>query len=233
MKNLNHPFYDLRSFDFLGSSDPAVIDHGIRGTIKGIGASILATGLGLAKIKAEKLFSELGFKNITAYIEDLSKTYKYDRGNIFSWLKIGETYIKYRKELDDIGFTEGDSPTKLPFLEKALAIRPKEEVFDNLMIMTSKEFKVYARNKVSDKNKKVPFWEMHGNILFIEGRRAVIINTELGERNFKMLAAALRAACRALEKKGYLVAVHLRTLKEQRRFMVIARRGRAKMRKGR
>jgi hypothetical protein len=44
------------SLDYAGSDDAVEIDAGIRETIKGIRLSILAMGIGLAKIKARGLY---------------------------------------------------------------------------------------------------------------------------------------------------------------------------------
>ena len=218
-----------RILAYLGSDDPAEIDYGIQNTIRGMGLSILAIGLGLAKIKADKLFIPLGHRNITAYIENLSKTTKSDRSNIFNWLRIGQTYLKYREELEKIGFTEAEGPTKLAHLERALAASPKDEVFYNLMTMSLREFKAYARSSRAETPGKVPFWEIRGNILYIEGQRAIILNGSLGEKNTGMLRSAIRAACRALERNGVIVAVHLNSLREARRFRPMARRARARI----
>ena len=195
--------------EYSNSDDPLVLDRGVRDTIRGVGLSILTIGLTLARIKSEKLFSALGFKNITAYIEGLSKDTKSDRGNVFSWLKIGETYIKYRDELEKIGFSNGDGPTKLPYLERALEKGPRQEVFDKLMLMSLRQFRAFSRSNKENKGEAQPSWEIRGNILYMKGQRAAIINRNLGRVKTNMLFGVLRAACRALERKGCLVAVHL------------------------
>ena len=206
------------NLDFASSDDPLVLDRGVRDTIRGVGLSILTIGLTLARIKSEKLFSALGYKNITAYIEGLSKDTKSDRGNVFSWLKIGETYIKYRDDLEKIGFSNGDGPTKLPYLERALENGPKQEVFDKLMLMSLRQFRAYARSNKENKGETPPSWEIRGNILYMKGQRAAIINRNLGRLKTNMLFGVLRAACRALERKGCLVAVHLKNWNEVELF---------------
>ena len=218
--------------DFLYSDDPVILDRGIRESIRGIALLVLTTGLGLVKIKADKLFIGLGFKNLTAYIEDLAKTTNHDRATVFSWLKIGETYIKYRTELDEIGFNEGDGVTKLVNLEKALMTRGKKEVFDNLKKMSQRDFRVYANSGRAKAKGKPVFWEIRGNILFINGQRAIILNTHLNERTAAMLRKAICMVCRALEKDGVIVAVHLRNLKELRRFTPKALRLRERIQRG-
>ena len=209
--------------------EPEKLDRDIRDTIRGVGLSILSIALGLAKIKREKLFTALGFKNITAYIEDLAKSTKNDRGNIFSWLKIGETYIKYHDDLEKIGYTEGDSPSKLAYLEKALAHAPKEEVYDKLLTMTYRKFKAFAKSGGQLNKEEEPLWEIRGNILYIKGQRAIILKKDLEEQVNNMLLGAIRAACRALEKKGVIAVVHLKNQRDMRLFIPRARKLRARI----
>jgi len=213
----------------LGSDDPIEIDLGLRETIRGVGLSILTIGLGLAKIKSEQLFLELNFRNITSYIEDLAKSTKNDRGNVFNWLKIGETYLKYREELEKISFTGSDGPSKLPYLERALTRGEKKEVFDNLMNMTLRKFKAYAKSCDEKSVEDAASWEIRGNILYIKGQRAIIINRNLGKKTINMLKGAVRIACRALERKSTVVAVHLRTNREANIFKARARRVRERI----
>ena len=216
---------------YAGSDDPVELDRGVRNTIRSVSLSILTIGLTLARIKAGKLFLELGCKNITAYIEGLSKDTKSDRGNIFSWLKIGETYIKYRDDLEKIGFSNDDGPTKLPYLEKALEKAPKQEVFDKLMLMSQRQFKAFAKSNKEKSEEAPPLWEIRGNILYMKGQRAAIINRNLGRRKTKLLMGALRAACRAIERRGCLVAVHLRNWDEVEQFEPAAKRIRSRIQK--
>ena len=212
------------SLDYIDAQDPGELHQGIRDTILGIGQLVLAIGLALVRVKKEALFLEFNCRNLTAYIEELARETKHDRGTIFNWLKIGETWLKYREDLEKIGFSDRDGPTKLAFLERALAHKPKNEVFDNLLIMSHRDFKVYSRKIEDSAKKKVPYWEIRGNILYIEGKRAAIINRNLGERALDMLIRALEAACMALERDGYILAVHLNSHKEMMHFWAAAKR---------
>ena len=223
---------------FLGSEDPVKLDQGIRDTIRGVGHSILCIGIGLVRMKSEKYFIKLKYKNMSAYINGLAKDLKMDTSSIYNRLRIGKTYLKYREELENIGFDAGDGVSKLPYLERALAKRPKEEVFLSLMAMGQREFMDYARSQpgekpVSDKNLKFQKWELRGYILYIDGKRAIILNKDLDEKTIRMLLAAMRASCRALEREGVILAVHLNNNEELRRFARIAKRERKKMREKR
>ncbi|GAB6390668.1 MAG: hypothetical protein MdMp014T_0041 [Treponematales bacterium] len=52
------------SLDYANSEDAGEIDAGIRETIKGIRLSILAMGIGLAKIKAKELYLDLNYHSM-------------------------------------------------------------------------------------------------------------------------------------------------------------------------
>ena len=98
-----------QELDYINSADAEEIDTGIRKTIMDVRLSILAMGLGLAKIKSESLYKDLGFRSMLEYIDDLSAGTKMNRSGIYNWLYIGEAYIKYKDELDRIGFSEIDA----------------------------------------------------------------------------------------------------------------------------
>jgi len=83
----------------------------------------------------------------SAYLENISTENRIDLTTIQNWLQVGEVFLKYRDELEMIGFTDTDSPTKLRYLERALLIRDKQEVFDNIKTMTIAEFINFSKRK--------------------------------------------------------------------------------------
>jgi hypothetical protein len=117
------------SLDYASSENAKEIDAGIRETIKGVRLSILAMGIGLAKIKDRGLYVDLGFRSNAKYLESLCEQTQMDRSSLHNWLYIGEAYLKYRKDLEKIGFSDEDGPTKLPYVDRALALYQKKDVF--------------------------------------------------------------------------------------------------------
>jgi hypothetical protein len=117
------------SLDFVNSDDASEIDTGIRESIKGLRLSILAMGLGLARLKARGLYIDLNYHSMNDYLETLCTDMKVERSTVHNWLYIGEAYIKYRKDLERIEFTDADGPTKLPYVDRALEIHERREVF--------------------------------------------------------------------------------------------------------
>ena len=228
MNNLTN----IKYFDYVKSNDPIIIDRGIKDSIMGIRLSILAMGIGLARIKAERLFLKLGFKNMYSYINRLHEETKAERSNIYNWLKIGNTYLRHKDELEKIGFCESDSPSKLPYLERALTFGEKAEVFDNLKSMSKTDFADYAKSVNPGKSKEPELSEIRGNTVYFKGIKALIINKNLDkwENDFLMKIASI--LYRARKRRGVVVAVHLRNSKEADLFAVEAERIRAEIQGG-
>ena len=217
------------SLDYAASDDAVVIDQGIRDTIKGMRLSILSAGISLARIKSEGLFKDLDFKSMGAYINWLCEDTKAEAGSLKRWLRIGEAYIKYRSELELIGFSDQDGPTKLPFLDRALEKGNRDEVFSNLKNMSYRDFTDFVSSQKSGERGLVPFMEIRGNTFYLGGKRAVILNKSLGRKNTKIFKAAIQMAFRALERKSTVVAVHLRNANEARQFKIAAQKLRQKI----
>ena len=216
--------------DYANSGNAAEIDKGIRDTIGGISLSILAIGIGLARIKSLGLFTDLNSRSMTEYIEHLSTETKMDRSSIYNWLNIGEAYIKYKDELDTIDFKDSDGPTKLPYLDRALASREKEEVFENIKNMSVREFANYAKLKPESSAADLPLVEIRGNTVYINGKLTIILSKNPGKRITAYFRKVIKVACEALEKGEVILPVRLHNLKEARRFGRVAERIKQKIR---
>ena len=96
------------SLDYVSFDNADEIDQGIR-------LSILAIGIGPAKIKTRGLYPDLNYHSMTKYIESLYEEYRMERSVLHNRLYIGETYLKYRNKLEKIGFSDEDGSTKLPW----------------------------------------------------------------------------------------------------------------------
>jgi len=156
------------NLDYANSDNPEEIDQGIRETIKGIRLSILAMGIGLAKIKEQRLFVDLRYHSMAKYIEALCEDTQMERSGVFNWLYIGEAYLKYRKDLDKIGFSDEDGPTKLPYVEKALALYQKKDVFKAVKEMSLRQFVSFSRGDTPAPPAESDI-RVKGNQVLIEG----------------------------------------------------------------
>ena len=225
----------LVTLDYAASENAVEIDNGIRDTIKGIRISILAMGLGLANMKAKGLYKNLGCRSLTQYIQRLSDETKMDRSNIFSWLRIGEAYIKYKSELEKIDFSDNDGPTKLSYLNRALTKNEKQEVFDNIKNMSLRDFKTFAKGQTVIGNAAdSPAWDkwivnIRGNNIYINGKLAIIISSKIERRASAYFKKVIRTACEGLEEEGVILPVLLRDRKEARRFQAAVYRLKEKM----
>ena len=211
------------------TKEASEIDKELRDTAKVMRHSLLTMGLGLSKMKEERLFKELGFRSISGYITRLSIDCKMDRSSLFKWLSIGEAYRKYQSELEQIGFDDSNGPTKLPYIERALQKMPKEEVFDKIKDISVREFKAISANpakkspsfsSIAESETAKPIEEgmikaigkkliVRGYEVLIGGRQAMTISSGLGKRTYAYFKKVLLAAGEALEKGGVILPVVL------------------------
>jgi len=129
---------------YVHSNAATKIDKAIRKSIRDNRVSVLAMGLDLVKIKEKGLYLGLNCNNISQYVKKLCDDTKMNRSSILNWLNIGKAYIKYKSELDKIGFDDRDGPTKLPYIERALKTKQRQDVFANIKKMSVREFKTWV-----------------------------------------------------------------------------------------
>ena len=256
-KRLDKPFYPCYTTPMtalINLNDATALNKGILDTIRGMNQSILTLGLALVAVKQGKLYRELGFQKWRAYLLYLSKESKRSRSSIYHWLQIGEIYEKHKAKLETIGFTSHDGPTKLPHLERALAENPEDEVLANLKTMTHREFAQYARSErvisavpaadipvlvveapdedLDDTQIECETLTSWGHSFYYRGKEAARVNKNLPWRILRMLLPAIRLSFNALDKRSYVLAVHLNNYREYTRFKEIAIKAREDMRAG-
>ena len=204
------------NLDYAVSDDAAEIDRGIRDTIKGVRLSILAMGMGLAKLKAKGLYIDLRYRSMNDYLENLCEEMQIERSTAHNWLYIGEAFIKYRRELERVDFTDADGPTKLPYLPKALEVHDKREVFRNVKDLSLRKFKEYAR--VGEAAGPMSKIRVVGNQVFIGKKLAVTLADELDPKTRSYLAKITAQAGEALEAGEVLYVTRLYDMDELKRF---------------
>ena len=213
------------SLDYINSEDAEEIDAGIRDTLKGVRLSILAMGMGLAKLKVKGLYIDLKYHSMNEYLENLCEEMQIERSTAHNWLYIGEAYIKYRRDLERIDFTEADGPTKLPYVDRALEVHEKREVFKNVKDLSLRAFKEYAAgNKSPAKPAKI---RVVGNSLYIGKKLAITFADELDTKTKAYFGKINLQAGEALEAGEVLYLTRLYDMDELRRF----ERGAEKMKK--
>ena len=205
------------SLDYAGSDDAAEIDAGIRETIKGVRLSILAGRIGLAKIKERGLYVDLGFRSNAKYLESLCEQTQMNRSSLHNWLYIGEAWLKYRKELEKVGFSEEDGPTKLPYVDRALAIYQKRDVFKAIKDMSLRQFISFSRGGAPAAPEESAI-RVKGNQVYIGDRPAVTLDEGLDPKTRAYLEGVIVEAGEALEAGEVLYTTRLYDTEELRRF---------------
>jgi len=210
------------NLDYASSDDAFEIDAGIRETIKGLRLSILVMGMGLAKLKAKGLYVDLKFRSMNDYLESLCDEMQVERSTAHNWLYIGEAFAKYRRDLERIKFTDADGPTKLPYVERAIKIYGRKEVFQKLKDVTLKEFKEYAKGETSAQpESKI---RVVGNKLYVGEKLAVTFSDTLDSKTKAYLTKINVQAGEALEAGEVLYTTRLYDAGELKRFGQAAER---------
>jgi hypothetical protein len=161
------------NLDFAYSQDASVVDAGIKETIRGVKLSIMAMGIALYRVDVSGLFIDLGFKKFGEYIDHLADESGMARTSLYNWEYIGEAYITHRADLDKIGFSDDDGPTKLPFLGRALENHSKREVFKNIKDMSLREFEKWSKEQLNYNDKKFKSVKIKGTQVFV-GKSPII-----------------------------------------------------------
>lgn len=96
----------------------------------------------LANIKTKKLYKQIGLKSFKEYIRE--KRINLNYATAFEYTKIGIIYQQLKKYLDRINFGEENGLKKLLFLEQALKNNQADQVYDNLIKFSFRNFKKFA-----------------------------------------------------------------------------------------
>ena len=206
------------SLDFANSNDGIEIDSGIRVAIKGVRFSILAIGIGLAKLKARGLYVDVDRKyhSMNDYLVGLCDDMQIDRSTAHNWLWIGEAWLKYRKELEKIEFTDSDGPTKLPYVDKALEIHERKDVFRKVKDLSLRAFKEYSRKKIT--TSPVSKIKVVDNKIYVGRKLVVSFAKELDPKTMAYFVDINVQAGEALEAGEVLYTTRLYDIDELRRF---------------
>ena len=99
----------------------------------------------LAKIKTQKLYLQANTKSFKGYLKAKRIPLHYHTAHEYA--KIGETFMQYRRDLDDVQFNDECGLKKLLLLENALAMHPTERklVFQTLKEATFQEFRNFSK----------------------------------------------------------------------------------------
>ena len=203
--------------DFAYSQNATEVDAGIRETIRGVKLSITAMGIALFRVDVSGLFIDLGFKKFGEYIDKLAEDTGMARTSLYNWEYIGEAYIKHRAELDKIGFSDDDGPTKLPYLSRALEHYKKNDVFRNIKGMSKREFEEWSRG-APPKKRKYKSIKIKGSHIFVGNSPMVSFADGISPGDRRYYEALLLEGAKAVEKNEYAKVFRFYDEAEARRF---------------
>ena len=212
------------SLDFAYSTDAAEVDSGIRETIRGVKVSILATGIALYRVDVGGLFIDLGFRKFGEYIDKLADDSGMARTTFYNWEYVGEAFVKHRADLEKIGFSDDDGPTKLPFLERALENHPKREVFGNLVKMTKREFEEWSRVVLVEDDKKYKSVRIKGSNVFAGNSPIISFAEGVSKQDRRYYEGLVMEGALAVQQNEYAKVFRFYDEAEARRFDKIYRR---------
>jgi len=204
--------------DFAYSQDAAVVDAGIKETIRGVKLSIMAMGIALYRVDVSGLFIDLGFNKFGEYIDHLAEESGMARSSLYNWEYIGEAYVKHRADLDKIGFTDADGATKLPFLGRALVNHPKREVFKNIKDMSLREFEKWSKEQLTKNSKKYKSVVIKGNQLFVGNTPVISFAEEVSPQDRRYYESLLIEGALAVSGNEYARVYRFYDEAEARRF---------------
>lgn len=132
------------SLDYLRSDDLTTIEQGIKETVRGMDFSNLVVALAFAKIDREALYAQAGCKSYLEYLDTAEERLNMSRQTMSDYKRIGEIYLAYKSQLQQVGFREEGNLHKLRYLPRALEHHPQREVFNRLVRDSLRKFITYA-----------------------------------------------------------------------------------------
>lgn len=206
------------SLDFAYSQDAQEVDAGIKETIRGVKVSIMAMGIALYRVDVSGLFIDLGFRKFGEYIDHLAEETGMARTSLYNWEYIGQAYITHRADLDKIGFSDDDGPTKLPFLGRALENHPKREVFRNLKDMSKREFEEWSKEPSNNSDKNYKNVRIKGSSVFVGNSPIVSFADSISPKDRRYYEELLLEGALAIKQNEYAKVYRFYDADEARRF---------------
>jgi hypothetical protein len=212
------------SLDFAYSENATELDAGIRETARGYKLSIMAMGIALYRVDVAGLYIDLGFKKFGEYIDKLAEDIGLNRSTLYNWVYVGDAYIKYRSDLERIGFSEEDGPTKLPLLARALAHHAKQTVFKNLINMSYRQFDDWAKGPNLAIENHYTNVKLKGDQVLVGKEPLAVFSDALRPEDRKYFQSWMVAAAEAKENNEYLRGYKFYDEKEANLFDKVYRR---------
>jgi hypothetical protein len=204
--------------DFAYSENASEVDSGLRETIRGVKLSILALGVALYRMDVAGYFIDLGFRKFGEYIDKLAEDTGMNRSSLYNWEYIGEAYITHRTDLERIGFSDDDGPTKLPYLARALENRTKREVFKNLVSMSKRDFIEWSKGTAQGTQNSYTNVKVNGGQVYVGEEPLAVFSERLDPDDRGYYERVLMMAAEARENNEVVGVYRFYDESERRRF---------------
>jgi hypothetical protein len=204
--------------DFAYSDKPEEVDEGIRETIRGVKLSIMAMGIALYRLNIAGLYIDLGFRKFGEYIDGLVEDTGMSRANLYNWVYIGEAFVTHRAELEKIGFSDDDGPTKLPYLDRALNNHTKREVYKNLVSMSRRQFEEWSKGAAEEADNYYTDVKVNNGRVFAGDEPLVAFSEGISPEDRRYYEGVLKTAVMARENNEVIGVYRFYDESERRRF---------------
>lgn len=203
--------------DFVHSNNLEEIEAGIKETIRGVSWANLTLCLAFAKIDGEALYVQAGYKSYLQYLDQAEERVSMPRQTISDYKRMGETYLKYKADLQLSGFKEEGNLHKLRFLERALELHNPDEVFKRIANDSFRGFKDYAaggspseRPDSRPVRQYIPEIHITPKRIMVDGRNILNFSRDLDERTREELTDYLKKIyeVRAAGNRPYVLNVY-------------------------
>jgi hypothetical protein len=168
--------------DYMQSNDLDTIEKGIRKTVKEMDFANLVVAMAFAKIDREGLYTQAGCKSYLEYLDKAEDRLNMSRQTMSDYKRIGEIYIEYKSQLQQVGFREEGNLHKLRYLPRALERHPAREVFSRLVRDSLRKFAAYAipnTDAIPPKREHVPHIEITARKVSVDGKNILHFDPEL------------------------------------------------------
>lgn len=200
--------------DYLASDDLRTIEQGIRDTTKGVDFANLVVAIAFAKIDREALYIQAGCKSYLEYLDKAEDRLNMSRQTMSDYKRIGEIYIEYKSQLQQVGFREEGNLHKLRYLPRALERHPAREVFNRLVRDSLRKFVAYAipdaETIAPPARERLPHIEITARKISVDGKNILRFDPDLRPEVREELAGYLVKIyeVRATGNKPYILNLY-------------------------
>jgi hypothetical protein len=144
------------------------VEEGIRSAVKMVSASILSIGIALCYIERAG-FMAAGFREWSEYLEAAEDRISLPKQTVSDYRRIGDTYLRYRSWLQEIGYTESCGLHKLRYLDRLFESHRKPTIKKSLLDMSFRQMRAlladsHGKLKVTEHDRETYYQKVEKQI---------------------------------------------------------------------